>query len=251
MKKWKISLKSTPSLTITLRRCSRQSARCSFRVLQMSLSMLARRSEVLAFVQDTLACLLLPADDLFFAAQVLDCVGLWLESDMRVQVVSALVALYMCIKLRGNPREPVDSDRLFELTERANQFFEHSRDGRKVVREDVIQQEMDLLDSLHFLMPTFHVATWVEFFFLRTDVLTRESQTPLLRFVADVAKDLSRSLVCQVNISEENSASAIAFNAWCLACVLSRSMTAVYDACFSMDVTSYGSHRRVPSLTIQ
>uniref|UniRef100_A0A7S1A2S9 Cyclin N-terminal domain-containing protein n=1 Tax=Noctiluca scintillans TaxID=2966 RepID=A0A7S1A2S9_NOCSC len=195
----------------------------------MSLSMLVRRSEVLAVVQETLAYLRLPADDVFLAAQVLDSVGLWFESDMRVQVVSAMAALYMCIKLRSDPLEPDHCDLLCQLAERANQFFEHSTDWRKVVREEVIQQEMDLLDSLHYFLPTSHIGTWIEFFRLRTDVLTRESQTPLLRFAADLAKDLSRSLVCQINISKDNSPSAIAFNAWCLACVLSCAMTSVWD----------------------
>uniref|UniRef100_A0A7S1AK42 Uncharacterized protein n=1 Tax=Noctiluca scintillans TaxID=2966 RepID=A0A7S1AK42_NOCSC len=192
----------------------------------MSLSILARRSEVLAFVQETLAYLLLPADDVFFVAQVLDCVGLWSESNVRAQVVSALAALYMCIKLRSNPREPVHSDRLYELIERASDFLDIGTDRRDVSLEEVIQEETRLLQSLNFLLPTFHVATWIDVFCTRTDVLTRESQTPLLRFVADVAKDLSRSLVCQVNTS---SVSAVAFSAWCLAHVLSRSMIAVCD----------------------
>lgn len=195
----------------------------------MSLSILARRSEVLAFVQETLEYLLLPADDLFFAAQVLDCVDLWSGSDVRAQVVSALAALYMCIKLRSNPREPVHSDRLYELTERASDFLDSGTDRREVSFEEVVQEETRLLSSLNFQLPASHVGTWIDVFCLRTDVLTRESQTPLLRFAADVAKDLSRSLVCQVNISKENSVSAVALSAWCLACVLSRSMTALYD----------------------
>lgn len=193
----------------------------------LSPSMLARRCEVLAFLQVTLANLQWPVDDVFFAAQVLDSAGVWFEVDVRVQVVSGISALYMCLKLRGSPQEADRADPLRELAEHASQFLHQHVDEREVQLKEVIKEEMQLLTSLNYFLPTSTVATWIEVFCKRTDVLTGGSATPLLGYAADVAKDLSRSLVCQTSMSQETPASAVAFGAWCLACVLSCLMTAV------------------------
>jgi len=131
----------------------------------LSPSMLVRRSEVLAFLQKTLAHLVLPADDMFFVAQLLDHAGLWFVSDLRVQVVSAMAALYMCIKLRSDQREPVPGVRLRALTACASQFLEQGTDRREVLPEEMVKEEMQLLASLNFLLPTTTVATWIEVFF--------------------------------------------------------------------------------------
>ena len=72
---------------------------------------------------------------------------------------------------------------------------------------------MQLLTSLNYFLPTSTEATWIEVFYTRTDVLTGGNATPLLRYAADVAKDLSRSLVHQTSMSQETPASAVAFGA--------------------------------------
>ena len=192
-----------------------------FPIVPLSQPMLTRRSEVLAFLHITLVDLQWPLDDMFFAAQLLDAAGIWFEADARVQVVSVISSCYVCLKLRANPQEADRENPLRELVERANQFLRQNVDEREVELTEVFRQEMQLLTSLNYSLPTSTVATWIEVFCTRTDVLTRGNATPLLRYAADVAKDLGRSLVHQTSMSPETPASAVAFGAWCLACALS------------------------------
>ena len=159
----------------------------------------------------TLANLQWPIDDVFFAAQVMDSAGIWFQDDVRVQVVSGISALYMCLKLRANPQEADRGNPLRELAEHASQFLLQNVDEREVELTEVFRQEMQLLTSLNYFLPTSTVATWIEVFYTRTDVLTGGNATPLLRYAADVAKDLSRSLVHQTSMSQETPASAVAF----------------------------------------
>ena len=167
-----------------------------FPIAPLSPAMLERRCEVLAFLQVTLANLQWPVDEVFFAAQVMDSAGIRFEDDVRVQVVSGISALYMCLKLRANPQEADRGNPLRELAEHASQFLLQNVDEREVQLKEVIKEEMQLLTSLNYSLPTSTVATWIEVFCTRTDV-TGGNATPFLRFTSDVAKELCRSLVHQ------------------------------------------------------
>ena len=118
--------------------------------------MLERCCEVLAFLQVTLANLQWPVDEVFFAAQVMDSAGIWFEDDVRVQVVSGISALYMCLKLRANPQEADRGNPLRELAEHASQFLLQNVDEREVQLKEVDQGGDAAADLTELLSPNLH-----------------------------------------------------------------------------------------------
>ena len=70
----------------------------------------------------------MPPGHLLFVAQVLGISGFWVTwHDFQLQVVAATAALYMCVKLHGNPLERIGTDgQLLTLVDGATSFLDRA-----------------------------------------------------------------------------------------------------------------------------
>jgi len=196
-------------------------------------STLVYRPQVLGFVLEVVRELAMPPSHFLFVAQVLDVTGLWVTcDDLRMQVVAATAALYMCVKLRDNPLERIGIDGVLPaLLDGAMLFLERAtNDDEPVLDEAVFLEEFRLLDALSFEVNTPTVAEWIEVRFKRTDITTRAAWTPLLRFAADAAQEFVQVFLLQVQLSEQTPSSTVAFNAWLCALTLACQMVVVCGA---------------------
>ena len=91
----------------------------------------------------------------FFVAQVLDSARVWYHAALRVQVVSGISALYMCLKLRSNQQE-ADREPSRELITHASQFLLKNVDEREVPLKRGNRQGNAIADFLELLSAHIH-----------------------------------------------------------------------------------------------
>ena len=107
-----------------------------------------------------------------FVAQTVDATGLQENyENLRLQVIAASAALYICVKLQETPLELDDpQDPLYILVDRASLFLERATNRLIPVSEaDVLREEYLLLGALEFDATTLTGERWVEVLFKRTD----------------------------------------------------------------------------------
>ena len=115
-------------------------------------STFARRSQVLPYVLEANTELVIPPNDTFCVAEMLDVTGICQTFDnLRGQVVAAKAALFSCVKMRDNLLQRHEAGELPVFVERASLFLHRATTGNVLVFvEDIVREECRLVHAVGF-----------------------------------------------------------------------------------------------------